>query len=354
MIIGHVFPTQWWPVINGSDTRHLQIRRQLQGLGHEVISLSNFNKKRMWTTQSMAHFRSAMGELAIFNTNEELHNIIKNRHIDMLVVDYIDNGAEYNIPSLDVKTVLCVHDIGSHNLQYEKHLKSIIRTKERHSIDDIPLADSSWELDEIVKYDKVITIAEHERLYLADKGISSVHIPYTPTIRPIKNTYEGFPLTLAGQSMVNLHGLSWFENDFGTRLFSRMPDVRVEVVGPINEWIDMGERFRMHGVVENLDTVFKNARFGICPVIFGTGQKIKILEMMGASLPVIAYKTRSAECPLDNTCGLLSDDTDEWMDMFRQLWLDRKKCRQMGEIAQHKVATWFPEEKQLEVLSSIL
>lgn len=356
MIIGHLFPNQWWPVTNGAEARHLQIRNLLLALGHEVIALSNTNKKRVWTQQSLTHFRSEMGEILIFNTRTELENIIKNRNIDCLIVDYVDNGAEFDIPSLEIKKILCVHDIGSHNLQYEKHLKWIFDQGDFKDIQDIPLAESEWELDQIERYDQRVTIAQHEHEWLADRNITSVCLPYSPNIRPIKNTYEQFPMTVLGQSMVNLHGLHWFDFVVGAKLFSRLPDTRIDVVGPIVGWMDheLGENYKFHGSIENLDKIFKHARFGFCSAVFGTGQKIKILEMMGASLPVIAYKTKSAESPLDNTCGLLSDDPSEWFDMWKQLWLDRKKCRQMGEIAQQKAATWCPQDKQLEILSSIL
>ena len=75
-----------------------------------------------------------------------------------------------------------------------------------------------------------------------------------------------------------------------------------------------------HGIVENLDEVYKNTRITICPMLSGTGVKIKVIESLSKNIPVVTT-TRGVDGLMNKTNNgcFVTDHADEFADIINKL-----------------------------------
>lgn len=92
----------------------------------------------------------------------------------------------------------------------------------------------------------------------------------------------------------NEDGLRSFTDEVWPELLRRKPDARLRVVGRhAPRWLQdlaaaQPANVILEGFVEDLDTVLANATAMLNPARFGTGVKIKVMEALGRSLPVVS------------------------------------------------------------------
>lgn len=100
-------------------------------------------------------------------------------------------------------------------------------------------------------------------------------------------------------TLVLLGGMDWAPNRDAALWFVReilpivrqsKPDVAVRIIGkhPPEELQRAGEGVRVEGFVDDIRTVYADATIGVVPLRVGGGMRVKIVEMMGAGLPVVA------------------------------------------------------------------
>jgi glycosyltransferase involved in cell wall biosynthesis len=81
----------------------------------------------------------------------------------------------------------------------------------------------------------------------------------------------------------NRAGLAWVR-----RLAERAPHLSFVVVGELSSGLEH-ERFATPGVVNDMTPFLQAADISICPIEFGGGTKIKLLEGLAAGLPTVAF-----------------------------------------------------------------
>ena len=95
-------------------------------------------------------------------------------------------------------------------------------------------------------------------------------------------------LFLASKNPINTNGLSFFLQEVLPKVQNQLPSVKLVLAGSICEVIDDSPKhYTKLGKVEDLGEAYQEADLVINPVCFGTGLKIKNIEALGYSMPLV-------------------------------------------------------------------
>jgi glycosyltransferase involved in cell wall biosynthesis len=143
------------------------------------------------------------------------------------------------------------------------------------------------ELSILKKFDKVIVISIDEK-YLFTQFLKNevIYIPHYLTnnssLKKHKSTID--ILYVASDNEHNINSAKWFFNNVYPLLDSNL---RLTVIGKITQYIDDYENVTKINFVENLNEIYTETKISICPMLSGTGLKIKVIEALSFGIPVV-------------------------------------------------------------------
>lgn len=135
----------------------------------------------------------------------------------------------------------------------------------------------------------------------------------------------------------NRVGLSWVRE-----VAMRCPELTFVVVGRVAEPGRAGNLV-CTGLVESMGPYLDAADVAICPIAYGGGTKVKLLEAMGAGIPVVAFEHSAGGIGACDGEDLLvaEEDADALATALRRLARDRDLARRIGAAGRALVAEEF-------------
>lgn len=118
-----------------------------------------------------------------------------------------------------------------------------------------------------------------------------IHIEKESALTPKFNDRTHDLLFVGSDNPFNTEAMKWFLTNVWPRLNST---ISLAVVGKVCEelrsWPQLphDNNLRLIGPVDDLSTIYQQARISICPMLQGTGLKIKVAEALAHGLPVVA------------------------------------------------------------------
>lgn len=154
----------------------------------------------------------------------------------------------------------------------------------------------------------------------------------------------------------NIDAIEWALDEVWPRIWALQPQARFVVCGHAmpdawrQRWTDA--RIEWRGYVDSLPAAQAEAAVFMAPLRFGGGSKLKVLEALAASMPVVS--TTEGLSGLDVTSGqeaLVADDADAMAQAVSSLLQDPEGATQMGVRARAHVTArfdWQACARQLE------
>lgn len=172
--------------------------------------------------------------------------------------------------------------------------------------------------------DRVVAISpiEADRISVEMKPRQQiVCIPATDDPRSIGSKTSEFDLLYVGsRSDANVAGIKWFLEQCFPGIVAEIPLVKLLIQGTIinapylkggPSTLKHGTNITLSGPVEDLASIYSSAKLVICPVLHGTGMKIKMVEAMAYGQAIVA--TSKAAEGIATDLGLQThDDTGEF------------------------------------------
>jgi hypothetical protein len=125
-------------------------------------------------------------------------------------------------------------------------------------------------------------------------------------------------LCVASNNGLNIKGVREFISLAWPLVLRDVPGARLRLVGPICEAVDGGvDGIELLGRVDSLDVVYAQARVVINPAVAGTGLKIKTLEALSHSRPIVTWP--SGVDGLSPAARRLCHVARDWYAFARQL-----------------------------------
>ncbi|WP_412467003.1 glycosyltransferase [Pedobacter sp. KLB.chiD] len=137
---------------------------------------------------------------------------------------------------------------------------------------------------------------------------------------------------VASDNIHNQKAANWFFKE----VYPLLPtDLQLCVIGQINEHLSINaSNITSVNFAEDLSIYYLKAKVAICPMLTGTGTKIKVVEALSYGLPVVC-NTRGIDGLIDKTNNgcLVSDDPVEFKNYIMQLLTDESAYQKQAENA---------------------
>lgn len=145
------------------------------------------------------------------------------------------------------------------------------------------------EMNVLKKYNEIWTYSIEEH-YIFDQFTNS-NVKLVPVSSAVNSNDLAAPikysvLYVASDNQHNVNSIQWFIN----RVLPLLGNVKIYIVGKICSKIQDEANIVKLGLVNDLDAIYKQSKITICPMLTGTGVKIKVLESLSYGLPVVTTR----------------------------------------------------------------
>ncbi|MFK8275182.1 glycosyltransferase [Capnocytophaga cynodegmi] len=191
------------------------------------------------------------------------------------------------------------------------------------------------EIDIINRFDEIWTFSSEEKYIFeqfSDKKV--VHQPIAFEHQPLvkKSVYKYDIIYVASRNPHNIKGINWFLNEVLPLIDSKH---KVHIIGRIGQEIKQPHHnVIIHGLVDDITDFYQNCRITICPMLSGTGVKIKVLESLSYNIPVVTNRrgVDGLSNKSDNGC-VVADCPQKFAEAINQLISDDDYYRHQQQLA---------------------
>ncbi|MEZ5356784.1 MAG: glycosyltransferase [Bryobacteraceae bacterium] len=252
-----------------------------------------------------------------------MHREILLREIDIVQLEYLPL-AQYRCEFRRIPQILFEHDLYFQTIGRQlPHMRGAIQK-----------AAASFEYLRALRYE-MRKLGEFDRVQVCSRANREYLLEFAPELGPKTDAglragvaVESYPYRLEGRAaktmlflgsfrhLPNLEALYWFVNHVFPRVLERIPEARFVVIGsdppPRYSLPDFGESMDLRGYVDDILTPLTENALFLCPILAGSGVRVKLLEAFSCGIPVVSttvgaegLATRDGE-----VCALADDPVD--------------------------------------------
>jgi glycosyltransferase involved in cell wall biosynthesis len=210
-----------------------------------------------------------------FGYKEQFLKIVNDNQYDIIIISYVYwSSLLDDVDKGKMKWIVDTHDFLTS--QFQDNKKFILDRYFKTEINLMQKFDNVWVISNEEKY--LFSQFIKSPLSLVTHGLPN-HIEISSkTEKTIDITY------VASENFHNIKSAEWFF----TKVYPTLPkDIRITVVGKINKHIPKFENVENLSFIEDLDDVYRKSKITICPMLSGTGVKIKVIESLSHGIPVV-------------------------------------------------------------------
>ncbi|WP_083505283.1 glycosyltransferase [Pedobacter ginsenosidimutans] len=261
-------------------------------------------------------------ELVTLRFKRAFKKILKNNDYDYIFINYASWATlvEDNHFTKKSTKVIDTHDFITAQLQKKVNIGQSFKEEIRRiSLFDIALAISVEEQYIFSQFCK-------NKVVLAPMMLDKPQ-----NLRDINE--KSFDLIyVASDNVHNQKAAHWFFNE----VYPLLPNnIQICVIGQINEHLSIkAPNVVSVNFAEDLSIYYQNAKVALCPMLTGTGTKIKVVEALSYGLPVVC-NTRGIDGLINKTNNgcLVSDDPIEFGNNIILLLTDESEYKKQAENA---------------------
>lgn len=179
------------------------------------------------------------------------------------------------------------------------------------------------EIEILNKFDKVLVISNEEKFVFSqfiDKEVSIVTHALKENFNDQQTSKKYDIVYVASNNDHNIKSANWFFNNVYPKLDK---DLKICVVGRITRHCIDSENIHKIEFIEDLEVIYKDSKIAICPMLTGTGLKIKVVEAMSYGIPIVCNE-RGVDGLLNKTNNgcLVTNNPDEFAEYIKKLSKD--------------------------------
>jgi glycosyltransferase involved in cell wall biosynthesis len=206
----------------------------------------------------------------------------------------------------------------------------------------------TWEAGALGEFDHVFALSEADRERLLSgrpdltERISVWPIPVNSSPLPAPSGPPRFIVLGALSAVGRVNGLRWFMSQVWPALRERAPDARLELVGarpPTDiRQLDGKDGVRVHGFVEDLETILPTITACVIPLFVGSGVRVKVLELIARGIPCVGTAVAlQGLMPLDGCVE--ASEPEEWVRTLAQVAADPAPSRELARRGAGQLAS---------------
>lgn len=225
--------------------------------------------------------------------------LMQQKEYDYIIVSYVYYAnlvANKNLTG-KARLIIDTHDFTTAQFKYKKRFNV-----------GATFAD---EIKRLNAFDEVWAISAEERYVFNQFCKSKVQLVPMMMDAPARNTshidekiYD--LIYVASDNVHNQRAANWFFKE----IYPLLPaGIHMCVIGKINQFIPDTCAITRVPFAEDLNAYYSKAKIAICPMLSGTGVKVKVIEALSHGLPVVCteYGTDGLPNKIDNGCLVTSN-----------------------------------------------
>lgn len=290
----------------------------------------------------------AVREFAMADVEWLLHRQIYTQSVDVVQIEYTPMG-QYGARFRQIASVLFEHDVyfqsigrglaGTHGL--------IRKAKSTFEY----LRALRFELNVLRRFDRIQVCSPENRDYLLSflpqlsekiddnrAGIATASYQFQPDGR------EPFTMLFLGsfRHPPNQEALNWFTRHVLPLVLKSCRGARLVIVGaaapPLHSLPDLPGNIEVRGFVEDVREPLSRYAVFVCPILSGSGMRVKLLEAFSAGIPVVSTRIGAEGLATeDGEICALADDPAEFAARIVELLRDTAKACDMARRARGRV-----------------
>ena len=261
-------------------------------------------------------------ELVTLRFKRAFNNLLKAKDYDYIFINYASWASlvDNNSFTKSAIKVIDTHDFITAQHQKKNDIgRSFKEEIRRISLFDISLAIS-------VEEQYIFSQFSRSRVVLVPMMLDSPGPPNATKEKFFDLIY------VASDNVHNRKSANWFFNE----VYPLLPtNLKTCVIGQINEHLSIKDsNITSVNFAEDLSTYYQNAKVALCPMLTGTGTKIKVVEALSYGLPVVC-NSRGVDGLINKTNNgcLVSDDPAEFRNNIIKLLTDKSEYKKEAENA---------------------
>ncbi|MCS4303834.1 glycosyltransferase [Chryseobacterium sp. BIGb0232] len=238
---------------------------------------------------------------------KEFSEIIKKSAFDIVLISYATWGRLVNEVSAGTCKIIDTHDFITAQSRHKRNVGKLFQ-------DEISI---------LKQYDNIWTYSVEEE-YIFDqftnKKVTLMPVSFPENFSEKKQEFKYDIIYVASDNPHNINGIQWFLKE----VLPLLNNVKIHIIGKIGKAIaEDYPNVVKYGMVDDLQEFYSHARVAICPMMSGTGVKIKVLEALSYGLPVVTNR-RGVDGLINkkNNGCLVSQDPVEFSESIHQLMND--------------------------------
>lgn len=153
------------------------------------------------------------------------------------------------------------------------------------------------------------------------KGREILNLPFNKFICIFVGSYDYLPNEKAAEFIAK-------------NVAPELPEVDFVLVGRQPPSFDL-ENIHTPGYVENYADVLSAADAALCPLLVGSGTKLKMLDYLSAGLPIITTPVGAQGLPINKSNALISKTPREFREAIMKLRDNRRLINQLSEKSEN-------------------
>jgi glycosyltransferase involved in cell wall biosynthesis len=140
----------------------------------------------------------------------------------------------------------------------------------------------------------------------------------------------------------NRAAVDWFVREVLPLVLARQPKARLVIAGsdppPAHTYADYAANLELQGYVEDIREPLARYAVFVCPILSGSGVRVKLLEAFAAGVPVVSTAIGAEGlASKDGEFCLLADDAAGFADRIVSLFDDPESAASMAQRARAEV-----------------
>lgn len=267
----------------GEETKDFTIQDSKElvksGLAKRAFLLKQFDRKK----NQLKYFflkslpRLITGEFKEFDKLKPYQlsgfkKIISENNYDYIIISYVYwHKLIDKIDKKNAKLIVDTHDFLTSQYQHKKKFKL---GKYFES-----------EINILNKFDEIFVISSDEKFTFSQFIKKPIHVIAHGL--PAKNTIKNKDIDViyvASENEHNVAAVKWFFEKVYPNLAK---NIKITVVGKITKHVSDYENVTKVAFINDLDEAYASSKIAICPMLSGTGLKIKVAEALSFGLPIV-------------------------------------------------------------------
>lgn len=276
---------------------------------------------------------------------EQFNAILQSNEYDFIIISYVNYShlVRNNACIKNAKLILDTHDLMTGQYKNQKGFRLGATFEEEINI--LNEFNETWSLssDELYMFSQFATKAKHR----------FIPIMFTDNTRHEKCEKHFDLIYVASDNPNNQAAAQWFFN----KVYPLLPKhLKICVIGGITDFIpaDLANvsRFRF---VDDLKDLYLKSRISICPMLEGTGVKVKVVEALSFGLPVVCTLRGLDGLPVKKYNGcLMAEDETAFVSHINGLLSDMDLYKQVQKDAIEMFEKYFEVKSVYKQLDKIL